>query len=78
MSITHDLNKLAPIGPLTDWLDAYVPQLGKGPLKTEVLSGGTSNVVLTLNRGEQEMCCAARPPCHRPEPRRACCVRHGC
>ena len=25
-----DLDKLAPIGPLTEWLDAHVPELGKG------------------------------------------------
>ena len=48
--IVHDLVVLAPIGPLTAWLDAHVPQLGDGPLKTELLSGGTSNVVLTLQR----------------------------
>jgi aminoglycoside phosphotransferase (APT) family kinase protein len=37
---------LAPAGPLTGWLDAHVPELGRGPLQCEVLSGGTSNVVL--------------------------------
>ncbi len=55
MSISHNLAELAHIGPLTDWLDAHVPELGKGSLQTSVLSGGTSNVVLTLSRGEQEM-----------------------
>jgi aminoglycoside phosphotransferase (APT) family kinase protein len=59
--IVHDLAVLAPIGPLTDWLDANVPELGKGPLKTSVLSGGTSNVVLTIDRGEQKMV-LRRPP----------------
>ena len=49
-AITHDLAELAPIGPLTEWLDANVPQLGSGPLETAILSGGTSNVVLTLDR----------------------------
>ena len=49
-AITHDLAKLAPIGSLTEWLDAHVPDLGSGPLQTSVLSGGQSNVVLTLNR----------------------------
>lgn len=56
-----DLDKLAPTGPLTDWLDAHVPQLGKGPLRTSLLSGGTSNVVLTLDRGEKPMV-MRRPP----------------
>ncbi|WP_159978222.1 MULTISPECIES: phosphotransferase family protein [unclassified Novosphingobium] len=60
-----DLDKLAPLGPLTEWLDAHVPQLGKGPLKTAVLSGGTSNVVLTLDRGEKPMV-MRRPPAVPP------------
>lgn len=59
--IEYNLDELAPIGPLTDWLDAHVPQLGKGPLKTALLSGGTSNVVLTLDRGEGPMV-MRRPP----------------
>jgi aminoglycoside phosphotransferase (APT) family kinase protein len=61
MSITHDLATLAPIGPLTGWLDAHVPQLGKGPLETAILSGGTSNVVLTIARGGKAMV-LRRPP----------------
>lgn len=60
-----DLDRLAPIGPLTEWLDAHVPQLGKGPLKTAVLSGGTSNVVLTLDRGDKPMV-MRRPPAVPP------------
>lgn len=56
-----DLDKLAPAGPLTDWLDAHVPKLGKGPLRTSLLSGGTTNVVLTIDRGEKPMV-MRRPP----------------
>jgi aminoglycoside phosphotransferase (APT) family kinase protein len=63
--IDHDLDLLAPVGPLTDWLDAHVPHLGKGPLITEVLSGGTSNVVLTISRGEEPMV-LRRPPAVPP------------
>jgi aminoglycoside phosphotransferase (APT) family kinase protein len=63
--MNYDVNELAPIGPLTEWLDVNVPQLGKGPLKTALLSGGTSNVVLTLNRGEREMV-LRRPPAVPP------------
>jgi aminoglycoside phosphotransferase (APT) family kinase protein len=59
--IAHDLAELAPTGPLTEWLDAKVPELGKGPLETRVLSGGTSNVVLTLDRGAGRMV-LRRPP----------------
>jgi aminoglycoside phosphotransferase (APT) family kinase protein len=60
-----DLDTLAPIGPLTEWLDAHVPELGKGPLRTSLLSGGTSNVVLTLDRGEKPMV-MRRPPAVPP------------
>ncbi|MCW1428173.1 phosphotransferase family protein [Novosphingobium sp. JCM 18896] len=64
-SMTYDLDELAPKGPLTEWLDAHVPELGKGPLETSVLSGGTSNVVLTLSRGETPMV-MRRPPAVPP------------
>jgi aminoglycoside phosphotransferase (APT) family kinase protein len=64
-SMTYDIDELAPKGPLTEWLDANVPELGKGPLETSVLSGGTSNVVLTLSRGEKPMV-MRRPPAVPP------------
>ena len=60
-----DLDELAPIGPLTDWLDANIPELGSGPLKRELLHGGTSNVVFTLNRGAKTMV-LRRPPAVPP------------
>ncbi len=63
--IIHNLDELAPIGPLTDWLDGNVPQLGNAPLRTAVLSGGTSNVVLTLDRGGSSMV-LRRPPAVPP------------
>jgi aminoglycoside phosphotransferase (APT) family kinase protein len=63
--MTYDIDELAPKGPLTEWLDAHVPQLGKGPLETSILSGGTSNVVLTLSRGEKPMV-MRRPPAVPP------------
>ncbi|HMO67587.1 MAG TPA: phosphotransferase family protein [Novosphingobium sp.] len=56
-----DLDRLVNVDRLTGWLDAHVPELGKGPLKTAILSGGTSNVVLTLDRGERKMV-LRRPP----------------
>jgi aminoglycoside phosphotransferase (APT) family kinase protein len=64
-SMKYDIDELAPKGPLTEWLDAQVPELGKGPLETSVLSGGTSNVVLTLSRGEKPMV-MRRPPAVPP------------
>lgn len=63
--IEHDLAQLADIPRLTEWLDANVPQLGSGPLKTNLLHGGTSNVVLTLDRGEEKMV-LRRPPAVPP------------
>ena len=63
--IAYDLDELAPVGPLTEWLDAHVPQLGDGPLVRTLLSGGTSNVVLTLSRGQGEMV-MRRPPAVPP------------
>ncbi len=60
-----NLDEMAPIGPLTDWLDANVPELGKGPLKRDLLHGGTSNVVFTLSRGGREMV-LRRPPAVPP------------
>lgn len=63
--IEYDLDEIAPVGPLTEWLDAHVPQLGSGPLRRTLLSGGTSNVVLTLDRGEGEMV-MRRPPAVPP------------
>ena len=64
-SMTYDIDELAPKGPLTDWLDVNIPELGNGPLETSILSGGTSNVVLTLSRGGQEMV-MRRPPAVPP------------
>lgn len=64
-AIQHNLAELVNTPRLTDWLDAHVPQLGKGPLKTEILSGGTSNVVLTINRGDESMV-LRRPPAVPP------------
>ena len=43
--------ELADVERLTAWLDANVPELGDGPLQLEQLHGGTSNVILTLDRG---------------------------
>ena len=60
-----DLDDLAPMQPLSEWLDANVPELGTGPLVRELLHGGTSNVVLTLNRGGGTMV-LRRPPAVPP------------
>lgn len=60
-----DLDELVNVDNLTDWLDANVPELGKGPLHCELLHGGTSNVVFTLDRGGPKMV-LRRPPAIPP------------
>lgn len=60
-----DLDALAPAGPLTDWLDANVPELGSGPLERKLLHGGQSNVVLSVDRGGLPMV-LRRPPATPP------------
>lgn len=50
---------------LAVWLDANIPELGGGPLRIEQLHGGTSNVILTLNRGGNDMV-LRRPPAVPP------------
>lgn len=60
-----DLDDIAPAGPLTEWLDANVQQLGSGPLERKIISGGTSNIVLSVDRGEGEMV-LRRPPAMPP------------
>ena len=64
-STTHDLDQLANIPRLTQWLDVHLPQLGDGPLQTALLAGGTSNVVLTIDRGQGPMV-LRRPPAVPP------------
>ena len=60
-----NLDELVNIPNLTDWLDANVPELGKGELSCEMLHGGTSNVVFTLDRGGLPMV-LRRPPAVPP------------
>ncbi|MBB3860965.1 aminoglycoside phosphotransferase (APT) family kinase protein [Novosphingobium hassiacum] len=45
------MENLEDAGKLSEWLDASVPQLGGGSLRVEVISGGTSNIILGLDRG---------------------------
>ena len=49
--MSDDLNGLVDIPRLTQWLDEHVPALGDGPLVAKKIHGGTSNVILSLNRG---------------------------
>ncbi len=56
---------LPDIGALSDWLDAHVPELGSGPLVVRKIHGGTSNVILSLNRGGETLI-LRRPPAVPP------------
>lgn len=57
-----DLDQLYHAGRLTAWLDTHIPQLGDGPLVVEKIHGGTSNVILSLNRGGEQTMLLRRPP----------------
>ena len=50
-----DYEELLKPGTLIPWLDDRVPELGDGPLQAEVLSGGSTNLVLKITRGKQSM-----------------------
>lgn len=60
-----DLSDLVNAERLTQWLDDHLPALGDGPLHAEQLHGGTSNVILTLNRGKHTVA-LRRPPAVPP------------
>jgi len=60
-----DLGRLVDVGRLTAWLDHNVPSLGDGPLKVAMVHGGTSNVVLSIRRGNDTMV-LRRPPAVAP------------
>lgn len=61
-NLTHDLDALVNVPRLTEWLDTHIPELGSGPLQCALLSGGTTNVVLTLDRGGGRQMVLRRPP----------------
>lgn len=61
MSVKHNLDELVDIPKLTEWLDANLPELGKGDLKVDLISGGYSNAIVSLDRGEEVMV-LRRPP----------------
>jgi aminoglycoside phosphotransferase (APT) family kinase protein len=60
-----DLETLVDVPRLQAWLDENIPELGNGPLKAEVIHGGTSNVIISLERGGQTMV-LRRPPASPP------------
>jgi len=59
------LEILADPARLSEWLDAHIPALGNGRLATRKIHGGTSNVILSLDRGGETMI-LRRPPATPP------------
>jgi aminoglycoside phosphotransferase (APT) family kinase protein len=59
--MTADTTALYDAERLTQWLDEHIPEMGDGPLEVGFLHGGTSNVILTLNRGGETLV-LRRPP----------------
>ncbi|CAN7468782.1 phosphotransferase family protein [Phenylobacterium sp. LjRoot219] len=62
MSMGYSLAELVDVPRLAEWLDVHVPQLGSGPLAAELIHGGFSNVVISLDRGGPETMVLRRPP----------------
>jgi len=60
------MNTVADPERLTPWLDRHVPELGNGPLVIDQIHNGTSNVVLTLDRGSGTQMILRRPPAVPP------------
>ena len=60
-----ELAGLVHIGRLTDWLDENLPRLGSGPPKVTKIHGGTTNTILSLDRGQGEVI-LRRPPATPP------------
>lgn len=60
-----DQEKLIDAERLVSWLDEHIPELGSGPLEARKIHGGTSNVILSLDRGHGLMV-LRRPPAVPP------------
>lgn len=63
--MVQELAALADVDRLSTWLDVHLPELGDGPLKTRLIHGGTTNVILSLNRGGKTRI-LRRPPATPP------------
>ncbi|TAL01474.1 MAG: phosphotransferase family protein, partial [Rhodospirillaceae bacterium] len=61
MTHEHKLEELIDVSKLTAWLDVNIPELGDAPLDAKLIHGGTSNVVISLNRGRHTLV-LRRPP----------------
>lgn len=63
--MNHKLEDLVDVPRLTEWLDGNLPALGDAPLRVELVHGGFSNVIISLNRGGETLM-LRRPPAVAP------------
>lgn len=77
MSMNHKLEDLVDVPELSAWLDVNLPQLGEAPLQVELVHGGFSNVIISLNRGGETMM-LRRPPFRHQGPSGQCSARRAC
>ncbi|WP_157218951.1 phosphotransferase family protein [Flavisphingomonas formosensis] len=66
-----DPKALANPAALTRWLDAHAPEIGAEPLEIGFLHGGTSNVILTIDRGGAPAVLRRPPPVAPPNSEKA-------
>jgi aminoglycoside phosphotransferase (APT) family kinase protein len=64
------LKELIDAERLTAWLEHHVPQAGQGLLRAELISGGTSNAIISLDRGGQSVVLRGPTPNPPPRPKR--------
>ena len=55
---------------LVAWLDEFAPQLGSEPLRTSVITGGSTNLILSIDRGGPTVILRS-PPIKAPSPQGA-------
>jgi aminoglycoside phosphotransferase (APT) family kinase protein len=54
-------------GPFEAWASAALPELGSGPLRQQILAGGSSNIVIKVDRGGTPMIVRRPPLALRPD-----------
>jgi aminoglycoside phosphotransferase (APT) family kinase protein len=55
------------VAALAGWLDEHLPGLGDGPLQVSLVSGGTTNLILALDRGGPRAIFRSPPSVGSPE-----------
>jgi len=63
---TTDLNATVDLPRLTQWLDDNAPEIGSGKLTVNMIHGGTSNIILSVNRGGYTVVLRCTPPSPPP------------